>query len=177
MSAVLREGRVILFGRSCFSQNVANFLMPGSSVRNLSTTAAVQKVQSGRYKVTRDRSRPLTYEMANQPCQIAHRKSWNSWNTTTLYEGLREPETVMDDVFIRKFMTGTWHNLFVSEVIIKRQHNMIRIAGIVQQKLAARKMYFLIGYCEELLSYWLKCPVKLELQIVSDKKDVIYKYI
>lgn len=54
---------------------------------------------------------------------------------------------------------------------------MIRIAGIVQQKLAARKMYFLIGYCEELLSYWLKCPVKLELQTVPDKKDVIYKYI
>lgn len=66
---------------------------------------------------------------------------------------------------------------FHLQVIIKRQHNMIRIAGIVQQKLAARKMYFLIGYCEELLSYWLKCPVKLELQTVPDKKDVIYKYI
>lgn len=36
--------------------------------------------------------------------------------TATLYEGLREPEMVMDDIFIRKFMTGTWHDLFVSEV-------------------------------------------------------------
>ncbi|XP_071526664.1 small ribosomal subunit protein uS3m isoform X1 [Panulirus ornatus] len=163
--------------KACFRHDVIWFLAPTLLCRELHTTPVVQKVTSGRYKVTRDRSRPLTYEMANQPCQIAHRKSWNSWNTTSLFEGQREPETVVEDIFIRKFMTGTWHNLFVSEVIIKRQHNMIRIAGIVQQKIAARKMYFLIGYCEELLSYWLKCPVKLELQTVPDKKDVIYKYI
>ena len=38
-------------------------------------------------------------------------------------------------------------------------------------------MYFLIGYSEEMLSFWLKCPVKLELQVVNDAKDVVYKYI
>ncbi|XP_068218090.1 small ribosomal subunit protein uS3m [Palaemon carinicauda] len=145
--------------------------------RSIQTTSIAFKVTSGRYKVTRDRSKPLTYEMANQPCMIAHRKSWNSWNTTSLYEGMREPETAIEDMFIRKFMTGTWHNLFVSEVIIKRQHNMIRIAGIIQQKIIPRKMYFLIGYSEELLSYWLRCPVKLELQTVGDQKDVVYKYV
>ncbi|XP_066975307.1 small ribosomal subunit protein uS3m isoform X2 [Macrobrachium rosenbergii] len=85
-------------------------------VRSLHTSSVAFKVQSGRYKVTRDQSRPLTYEMANQPCMIGHRKSWNSWNTTSLYEGLREPETAVEDMFIRKFMTGTWHDLFVSEV-------------------------------------------------------------
>jgi small subunit ribosomal protein S24 len=74
-------------------------------------------------------------------------------------------------------MTGTWHNLFESEVIIKRQHNIIRIAGIVRQGISGRKMYFLIGYCEELLSFWLQCPVKLELQTVGEKKDVTFKYI
>lgn len=37
-------------------------------------------------------------------------------STASLYEGKREPETVVEDIFIRKFMTGTWHNLFVSEV-------------------------------------------------------------
>ncbi|XP_066975310.1 small ribosomal subunit protein uS3m isoform X4 [Macrobrachium rosenbergii] len=84
-------------------------------VRSLHTSSVAFKVQSGRYKVTRDQSRPLTYEMANQPCMIGHRKSWNSWNTTSLYEGLREPETAVEDMFIRKFMTGTWHDLFVSE--------------------------------------------------------------
>lgn len=74
-------------------------------------------------------------------------------------------------------MTGTWHGLFVSEIIIKRQHNIIRIAGIVRQAISARKMYFLIGYCEEILSFWLQCPIKLELQSVSDPKAVVFKYI
>jgi small subunit ribosomal protein S24 len=74
-------------------------------------------------------------------------------------------------------MTGTWHNLFLSEIIIKRQHNLIRIAGIAKQSLPPRKFYFLIGYSEELLSNWLQCPVKLELQTVGDKKDVTFKYV
>jgi len=38
-------------------------------------------------------------------------------------------------------------------------------------------MYFLIGYTEELLSYWMQCPVTLELQTVGDRKDVVFKYI
>lgn len=74
-------------------------------------------------------------------------------------------------------MTGTWHGLFVSEIIIKRQYNLIRIAGIVRQSVNPRKMYFLIGYSEELLTFWLQCPVKLELQTVSDKRDVVFKYV
>lgn len=91
--------------------------------------------------------------------------------------GLRAPEIAVEDMFIRKFLTGTWHSLFVSEIIIKRQHNIIRIAGIVRQGISTRKMYFLIGYTEELLSFWLQCPIKLELQTVPEKKDVIFKYI
>ena len=83
----------------------------------------------------------------------------------------------VDDVFIRKFMTGTWHDLFCSEVIIKRQHNIVRIAGIIRQQVPPRKMYFLIGYCEELLSYWLQCPVKLEVQTVEKREDTVFKYI
>ncbi|KAJ8985373.1 hypothetical protein NQ317_008407 [Molorchus minor] len=88
---------------------------------------------------------PLTYEMANPPHQIAHRKTWNSWNTTNLQGGLRPSETAVEDQFIRKFMVGTWHRL--------------------------------LRYTEELLSFWLQCPVKLELQSVANKKDVIFKYI
>jgi small subunit ribosomal protein S24 len=74
-------------------------------------------------------------------------------------------------------MTGTWHSLVLSEVIIKRQFNHIRIAALIKQGISSRKMYFLIGYTEELLSYWLQCPVTLELQTVTDPKDVIFKYI
>lgn len=90
--------------------------------------------------------------------------------------GLRPAETAVEDLFIRKFVTGTWHGLFLSEVIIKRQHNIIRIAGIIGRAISARKMYFLIGYTEELLSYWLQCPVKLELQ-TAEKTDVVFKYV
>lgn len=95
----------------------------------------------------------------------------------TLKDGLRAAETAVEDVFIRRFMTGTWHDLFCSEVIIKRQHNMIRIAGLIRQNIPARKMYFLIGYCEELLSNWLQCPVILELQTITKKEDTYFKFI
>ncbi|KAL9894763.1 mitochondrial ribosomal protein S24 [Glossina fuscipes fuscipes] len=144
---------------------------------SIHTTAVCSKVQAGRYRITPKRDRPLTYEMAYPPHSIAHHKSWNSWNTSTMLDGLRPSQTAIEDIFIRKFMTGTWHSLVVSEVIIKRQHNMIRIAAIVRQAISARKMYFLIGYTEELLSYWIQCPVTLELQTVADKKDVVFKYI
>ncbi|KAJ8921517.1 hypothetical protein NQ315_003135 [Exocentrus adspersus] len=145
--------------------------------RLLYTTPVHYKKQAGRYRVTHRGDFPLTYEMANPPHQIAHRKSWNSWNTSNIVGGVRPAETAVEDVFIRKFMSGTWHNLFVSEIIIKRQYNIIRIAGIIQRTVNPRKLYFLIGYTEELLSFWLQCPIKLELQTVAERKDVIYKYI
>lgn len=49
--------------------------------RLIHTSPALSKVQSGRYKITPKGDRPLTYEMANPPHFINHRKSWNSWNT------------------------------------------------------------------------------------------------
>lgn len=82
-----------------------------------------------------------------------------------------------DDFLIRRFMTGTWPGLLASEVIIKRRHNMIVVACLVFQHLTPRKIYFLLGYSEEMLSFLLKCPVKLEIQTVQDKKDVIFKMI
>ena len=83
----------------------------------------------------------------------------------------------MDDAFIRRFLSATWHSLFVSEIIIKRQHNYVRIAGIVRQALPPRKFYFLIGYSEEMLSNWLQSPVTLELQTVDSLEDVVVKRI
>ncbi|KAA0203496.1 hypothetical protein HAZT_HAZT009661 [Hyalella azteca] len=146
-------------------------------MQSLHCCAALNEAVTARYRATRNRTLPLTYEMAKGPFRIGTEKSWNSWNTSNLLDGKRRSESAVDDIFIRRFITGTWHDLFVSEVIIKRQFNMIRIAGLVQRKVQPRKMYFLIGYTEELLSYWLKCPVKLELQTVATKEDAIYKYI
>ncbi|XP_045449378.1 28S ribosomal protein S24, mitochondrial [Melitaea cinxia] len=141
------------------------------------TSSALCRVVSGKYRITKKRDRPLTYEMANAPHYIAHRKSWNSWNTSSLKDGLRKSETAVEDEFIRRFMNGTWHGLVCSEIIIKRQFNHIRIAAIVRRAVSPTKMYFLIGYSEELLSTWIQCPVTLELQTVDSYKDVIFKYI
>lgn len=89
----------------------------------------------------------------------------------------RAAETVLEDTFIRRFITGTWHSLVLSEVIIKRQHNHIRIAALMRQGITARKMYFLIGYTEEMLAYWLQCPITMELQTTERKEDVTFKVI
>ncbi|KAG5321815.1 RT24 protein, partial [Acromyrmex heyeri] len=145
--------------------------------RYFHTSTIANKVQSGRYKITINKNKPLTYEMANPPHYIAHRKSWNSWNTSNIKDGNRPSETALEDMFIRQFMCGTWPNLFASEIIIKRQHNIIRIAGIITRTLIPYKIYFLTGYTEELLSYWLQCPVKVELVTIDNKKEMIFKYI
>ena len=83
----------------------------------------------------------------------------------------------IEDMFMRKFLKGTWSAMFLSEIIIKRQHNTIRISALMHKRLNTKKIYFLIGYTEEMLSYWLKCPVKMELQFLNSAKDVVYKYI
>lgn len=43
------------------------------------------------------------------------------------------------------------------------------------QKLPPQKFYFLIGYSETILSYFYKCPIKLEIQTLQDK--AVYKYL
>ena len=157
-----------------------------ASARNLHTTSVNCKEKAGKYKVTIGRTRPLTYEMSFKPDQIAIKKGYNSFNTAQLEGTFLHKEEIgqdlphkmfVEDLFIRKFMHGTWPEAFCSEVIIKRQHNLIRIAGIIDQNIPAKKVYFLIGYTEELLSAWLKCPVRLELQTVADKEEVVFKYI
>ncbi|XP_032679641.1 28S ribosomal protein S24, mitochondrial [Odontomachus brunneus] len=158
-------------------KNVLPVIQQTLAQRHFHMSAVLSKVQSGRYKITVNKDKPLTYEMANPPHYIAHRKSWNSWNTSNIKDGNRPSETAIEDIFIRQFMRGTWHNLFASEVIIKRQHNIIRIAGIITRTIAPTKIYFLIGYTEEFLSYWLQCPIKIELVTTNSKEDVIFKYI
>ena len=160
-----------------------------ASHRALHTSQALAKIVAGKYKVTLDGSKPLTYEMAIQPDHIGIHKSFNSLNTGQLedtygYKKWQEKggtllsyKLFIEDMFIRKFLKGTWSQIFLSEVIVKRQHNTIRIAALIKKSLQTPKVYFLIGYSEEMLSQWLKCPVKLELQVVANPKDVIYKYI
>uniref|UniRef100_A0A1B0DGM4 Uncharacterized protein n=1 Tax=Phlebotomus papatasi TaxID=29031 RepID=A0A1B0DGM4_PHLPP len=83
--------------------------------RCIHTSAALEKKVTGKYKISAKRDRPLTYEMSQKPQHIAVRKAWNSWNTSNLLDGLRSSETAVEDMFIRKFMIGTWHSLVLSE--------------------------------------------------------------
>lgn len=114
------------------------------------------------------------------------KKDFNSYNTAQLEGTFLNKEDMgqdlphkmfIEDAFIRRFMHGTWPEAFVSEIVVKRQHNLVRVAGIIVPNIPPKKVYFLIGYTEELLSFWLKCPVKLELQTVNEREDVHYKYI
>ena len=50
--------------------------------RQFHTSNCLEKTQAARYVATIKRDLPLTYEQANYPEHIAHRKSWNSWNTS-----------------------------------------------------------------------------------------------
>ena len=75
-------------------------------------------------------------------------------------------------------MQGTWSEMVLSEIIVKRQHNTVRVSALlVTRRLRTRQIYFLLGYTEEMLSLWLKCPVKLELQFLDNPKQVVYTYI
>lgn len=91
--------------------------------------------------------------------------------------GLRPSETAIEDMFIRKFVNGTFHALVCSEIIIKRQFNHIRIAFLLRRGIQQNKIYFLIGYTEEMLGGWLKCPITLEMQTIRKKEEIIFKYI
>lgn len=158
----------------------------GPRIAFFHTTRPSWKESVGKIKITVDKSKPLTYDMAFKPRAIAYKKGWLSHNTAQLEDTFLKKEeigqdlphkTFLEDMFIRKFMHGTWPEAFVSELIIKRQHNLIRISGIIVTQHKPREVYFLIGYTEELLSAWLKCPVRLELQSTPNKTDVVYKYV
>lgn len=77
-------------------------------LRQFHASAACCKVQSGRYKITQKRDKPLTYEMANPPHFIAHRKSWNSWDTS-----MTIPECYPDYTFDQSFMLLQLHSRMV----------------------------------------------------------------
>lgn len=94
-----------------------------------------------------------------------------------LQDGLRPNQTLVEDVFIRKFIMGTFHSLVCSEVIVKRQFNHIRIAFLLRRGITPNKIYFLIGYTEEFLANWLQCPITLEIQTIVKQQDTVFKYI
>lgn len=163
-----------LFNRVVLGERWSKFSEQQSAIHS---SAPLTSKKAGRHKTTRTQDKPLTYEEANKPDMIGVRKGFNSFNTSSLALGLRKPEIFHEEVFIRKFVHGTWPKLLMSDVIIKRRANIIVLNFMAQRIISPQKMHFLIGYTEEILSYFLKCIVKVELQTIDDPSDMTYKYI
>ncbi|XP_014768081.1 28S ribosomal protein S24, mitochondrial [Octopus bimaculoides] len=166
------------FMRTLKPQTLSNHGLTYNLKRQFSKSSVLNKnVRAAQPKISLRQDKPLTYEKSQPPYLIGVTKTWNSWNTSTLLDEGRTSEITVDDIFIRRFMHGTWPRLLMSDVIIKRRHNLIVVAALISQNLLPQKIYFLQGYTEEMLSYILKCPIRLEIQTVKDKKDIIFKYI
>ncbi|XP_041825589.1 28S ribosomal protein S24, mitochondrial [Melanotaenia boesemani] len=142
--------------------------------RGLHITSACYKNRAARIRVGKG-DRPLTYEQTHHPHQIGHRKGWLAQHTSNLKGEEGAAERTVEDVFIRRFMFGTFHGCLADELVIKRRGNVLIVCALMLQKLRPQKFYFLIGYSESLLSHFYKCPVKLEIQTVQDK--AVYKYL
>ncbi|XP_073334151.1 small ribosomal subunit protein uS3m [Pagrus major] len=149
-------------------------LCSSSGSRSLHVTAVCCKSRAARVRVGKG-DQPVTYEHAHAPHHIGHRKGWLAQHTSNLKGEEGAAERTIEDVFIRRFMFGTFHNCLANEIVIKRRGNLLLVCALMLQKLPPMKFYFLIGYSESLLSHLYKCPVKLEIQTMPDK--VVYKYL
>ncbi|XP_041667312.1 28S ribosomal protein S24, mitochondrial [Cheilinus undulatus] len=149
-------------------------LFSSSGSRALHVTAVCCKSKAARVRVGKG-DKPLTYEEALPPHFIGHRKGWLSQHTSNLKGEGGAADRTIEDIFLRRFMYGTFHNCLANEVVIKRRGNILVVCALLQQKMLPHKFYFLIGYSETLLSHFYKCPVKLEIQTLQDK--TVYKYI
>lgn len=90
------------------------------------------------------------------------------------------PSVIFEDIFIRKFLEGTFPTMYhdTTPIVIRRRQNLIDISiwmrenpitkGIVEKGIP--RLHFLHGYSEELLSRFLKCPVKLDIHCVDFEK-------
>jgi small subunit ribosomal protein S24 len=96
-------------------------------------------------------------------------------------DGKRAAEDANDDIIIRKFIYGTFVDLLASEIIIKRRFNQIDIGFLLRlpreggKRSHATKVYFLVGYSEELLSHLFKAVVKIQPQTVDKKTDLVFR--
>uniref|UniRef100_A0A8D2JB06 Mitochondrial ribosomal protein S24 n=1 Tax=Varanus komodoensis TaxID=61221 RepID=A0A8D2JB06_VARKO len=145
-----------------------------SARRDFQTSSACSKNKAARVRVGKG-DKPVTYEEAHPPHYIAHRKGWLSQHTSNLHGEDGAAERTVEDLFIRKFIYGTFHGCLANEIVLKRRANVLIICAIFVQRLSPSKFYFLIGYTETLLSFLYKCPVKMEVQTVPTK--VVYKYL
>ena len=73
-------------------------------LRLLHTSPVMSKIVAGKYKVTLDKSKPLTYEMAVQPDHIGIHKSFNSFNTFSS-SGLYSEALILTSILVSSSST------------------------------------------------------------------------
>ncbi|XP_033103112.1 28S ribosomal protein S24-A, mitochondrial-like [Anneissia japonica] len=158
-----------------FTRSLVNRIQLKQQIRFFQTSVVACKSTAGKVKVSKG-EKPITYEQANPPYYTGVRKGWNTHHTGNIdLDQDGSANRIFEDVFLRKFIYGTFHGCLATDMIIKRRANMIILTAVMLRVMAPQKFYFLVGYTEELLSFWFKCPVKMEIQIVNDKP--IYKWI
>uniref|UniRef100_A0ABI7XH90 Mitochondrial ribosomal protein S24 n=1 Tax=Felis catus TaxID=9685 RepID=A0ABI7XH90_FELCA len=108
----------------------------------LHTSAVCTKNRAARVRVGKG-DKPVTYEEAHAPHYIAHRKGWLSLHTGNLDGEDHAAERTVEDVFLRKFMLGTFPGCLADQVILKRRANQVEICALVLRQLPAYKFYFL----------------------------------
>lgn len=158
----------------------------GKLARTFSTSSHLSKnLRAG--KIHNPKNFPVSYEVTWPPDAIGVKKAWNSWDTTNLHGEKGSPSVIFEDIFIRKFLEGTFPTMYqeTTPIVIRRRQNLIDISiwmkespvtkGIVEKGIP--RLHFLHGYSEELLSRFLKCPVKLDIHCVDfDKVDKDTKF-
>lgn len=165
-----------------FSKQTENHLLNQLNPKRLMYTfrlsnKLVRNTHATRPRKTKNNSVELTYEQSQFAEKLGVTKSWNSWNTSNLLEGKRQAENSTEDFTIRKFLYGTFHGVLASEIIIKRRFNTIDIAFLsrLPKGFHTQKIYFLVGYSEELLSNLFKCIVKINIQTIRNQRDLVFR--
>ncbi|XP_012576465.1 PREDICTED: 28S ribosomal protein S24, mitochondrial isoform X2 [Condylura cristata] len=92
--------------------------------RTLHTTAICAKNRAARVRVSKG-DKPVTYEEAHAPHHISHRKGWLSLHTGNLDGENHAAERIVEDVFLRKFMMGTFPGCLADQLILKRRANQL----------------------------------------------------
>lgn len=151
---------------------IANRTLHTSSVLSMFDR---KNIRAGVPKISVKKEKKLTYQEAQPPDMIGVRKAWDSWNSSNLHGEDNKSHFVIEDIFIRKFVYGTFQGK-AKNIIIKRRYNVIYVAGLVNL-VSNSKLSFLVAYTEEILSYFLKCPVKLEIQAILLTREDYFKKI
>lgn len=144
--------------------------------RSIHTSSIFCRIQAGRIRGSKMRNKPVSYEAAFPPEDIQHKKGWLSFNTSNLHGEKNAHQMAYEDMFIRKFLVGTFYRLLKSEIVIKRRLNILDISVFVSPMLRPEKCHYLTSYSEEFLGRLLRYNVKLNLLVASDD-DMIHKYV